>query len=413
MLKNKQEILSHLENILQSNEFKDSVTYKSLLNFLVEASIKNKIPKEITIAIEVFGKDPDFNSNKDSTVRHNIHTLKKKLDKYYKGQRNYEKVKFVIPKGHYEVKFFKNRSVFGLIFDQLKIKERIWLYSTLFFSLLCVYLAIMLQKSITDYTPGKENEYPFWSAFFDNNYETTIVIGDDFLLDEFSTELKRYRQIRDWEINSEADLNNFLRQFDNAQTWQSEIKGVPFGMLDNIFDLFHVIKNYNTKLSFNMSSQTNLKELKNNNLIYIGEFQNLRRLRKILFNLLIRFHYEPKEQLFILSATQDTIETFTRIEAPYQQENKFNLDYSVLASMPGPANEKFLFIVGFGYSGRLDRTKMLRDPEKIKEILTELNYTTENFPKYFIMVFEIESIERTGFKNTIKYFKAYEEQYFK
>ena len=101
--------------------------------------------------------------------------------------------------------------------------------------------------------------------------------------------------------------------------------------------------------------------LKNHNLIYIGEFQNLRVLNKILFKLPIRFQYAPDEKLFLLSEKGDTAQTYLRIEAPYQQKDKFNVDYSVLARMPGPANENFLFIAGFGYSGRLERTRMLKD----------------------------------------------------
>ena len=42
----------------------------------------------------------------------------------------------------------------------------------------------------------------------------------------------------------------------------------------------------------------------------------------------------------------------------------------------------------------------------------ELNLSNDDFPQYFILVFEVESIARTGFKNTIKYFKAYDKSDF-
>jgi hypothetical protein len=407
------EILENLDNILTSSEFKDSMTYNSLLKYLVNSSLKKSIPKEITIAIEVFEKGPDFNTNKDSTVRHHIHTLRKKLDKYYRTEGIHSKIKFVIPKGHYEVKFFKNRSLAGFSINLFKIPRSIWFFTTLLFFLTSFFLLWLIQKTDTNYSfDYSEKQFPYWSSFFKNQYHTTIVIGDDFWLDEYRSEFQRYRQVRDWEINSEVDLNNFLRQFPNEKTWQSEIRGIPFGMLNNIFDLFEIIKIFNSPLSFRMSSDTNLDELKSHNLIYVGEFRNLRKLNKVLFNLPVRFQYQPKEKLFILSG-QDTIETFNRIEAPYQQENKFNIDYSLIASMPGPSDENFLFIAGFGYSGRLERTKMLKDPQKLRAVFKELNYNDGNFPLYFIIVFEVESIERTGFKNSIKYFKAYEKDFFK
>lgn len=412
MVDNKKEILSSLQSILHSIEFRDSATYTTLLAYLVNATLEENIPKEITIAIEVFEKDSTFNSNKDSTVRHHIHTLRKKLERYYKNEGIGNKIKFVIPKGHYEVKFLKKKSIAGFNSLFYKINKNAWIYISAILFLINIFLFIVIKEKNSDFKNLSQRNFKFWNLYFQNNYPTDIVIGNDFLLDEYRPDLKRYRQIRDWQINSETDLNKFLLQFPKAKIWQSEIKGLPYGILNNIFDLFSVIKHYQTELSFNMSSNTSLDELKNRNLIYLGEFQNLRKLNKILFSLPIRFQYEPREELFLLSENGDTTKTFVRIEAPYQQKNKYNIDYSVLASIPGPSNENFLFIAGFGYSGRLERTGMLKDINKFREVAEELNLSIDEFPQYFLMIFEVESIERTGFKNTIRYFKPYNKEYF-
>jgi hypothetical protein len=408
------EIPATLNAILNSNEFSDSSTYKNLLSYLVNASLQNKIPKEITVAIEVFEKDVDFNSNKDSTVRYHVHSLRKKLEKYYRNEGRADKIRFIIPKGHYEVKFIKKKSLIGLNIKSSKLPKNPWIYIAFFFLLTNFFVYFGLVSSgITGSGFLNNADFKFWSDYFNNNFPTSVIIGDDFLIDEYRADLNRYRQIRDWEINSESDLNTFLQQFPNQKAWHSEIHGIPYGMVNNLFDLFSISKNYNTELSFNLSSNTNLDALKNHNLIYIGEFHNLRVLNKILFSLPIRFQYEPDEKLFLLSEDTDTIETFLRIEAPYQQEDKFNVDYSVLVSMPGPAEENFIFIVGFGYSGRLERTRMLADSAEFNAISKELGFSAEEFPQYFLMIFEVESIERTGFKNTLKYFKSYSRDFFK
>jgi len=409
----KNDILMALNAILSSSEFGDSSTYKTLLSYLVNASLENKIPKEITVAIDVFEKNADFNSNKDSTVRHHVHTLRKKLEKYYRNEGFTDKLRFMIPKGHYEVKFIRKKSFAALNMLSTKLPGNPWIYIAFILLLtnILVYFGLKADEN-TGPVPSYKTDFQFWSNYFDNNFPTSIIIGDDFLIDEYRPDLDRYRQIRDWEINSETDLNRFLQQFPGQKAWQSEIHGIPFGMVKNLFDLFTIIKNFPTDLSFSMSSNTNLDALKNHNCIYIGEFQNLRILNKIFSSLPIRFQYAPEEKLFLLSEDRDTIETFLRIEAPYQQEDKFNVDYSVLASMPGPANENFLFIAGFGYSGRLERTRMLKDPQALKKITGDLNLSEKNFPEYFMMIFEVESIERTGFKNTLKYFKAYNKAYF-
>lgn len=59
----------------------------------------------MTIAIDVFGKDANFNYNKDSTVCSHIHMLRKKLDDYYNNESRNDKVRLIISIGHYEVQY--------------------------------------------------------------------------------------------------------------------------------------------------------------------------------------------------------------------------------------------------------------------------------------------------------------------
>jgi hypothetical protein len=96
-----------VSDILQGKDFKGSTIFQNLLTYLLTATLDEKIPKEITIAIDVFGKDSNFNSNKDSTVRYHVHMLRKKLENYYKSEGTKDKNQLVIPKGHYEIKFIR------------------------------------------------------------------------------------------------------------------------------------------------------------------------------------------------------------------------------------------------------------------------------------------------------------------
>lgn len=38
-----------------------------------------------------------------------------------------------------------------------------------------------------------ESNDEIWDSFFENNYPILIILGDDFLLDEYHPVLKRYR----------------------------------------------------------------------------------------------------------------------------------------------------------------------------------------------------------------------------
>jgi hypothetical protein len=409
---------SAVQTILRSKEFKDSPVYKNLLKYLADATLSNSIPKEISIAIDVFGKDAAFNSNKDSTVRYHIHMLRKKLNDYYRTEGKSDKIKLVIPTGHYEINFISARTLTAKI-SRLSIsllknwREIVIIVLILFVLFLLFHQTQSIQTtaiSPTHNTVDVKDE--IWGPFVGNGYPICIILGDDFLLDEFNPEYKRYRQIRDWKIDSESDLSAFLVQYPKARLWKSEISGFPFGSTDNLMDILPICYKFHTEVSLLMSSSLTLEEIRDHNIIYIGELKNLRVLNKIIYETPVRFQYHPDERLFIANEKGDTLNTFIRIEAPYEQSNKYNVDYSLLIKMPGFTNENFMFIVGFGYGGRLERTKMLANSALRTEFINEIKKINKTVPEYFIALFEVKSIERTGFSNELKYFKEISRDFF-
>lgn len=414
----KNEMKSIVNAVLQSKDFKDSPVYSNLLSYLAQSTLSKKIPKEITIAIDIFGKDASFNSNKDSTVRHHILILRNKLENYYKNEGKNDKVRLAVPKGHYELQiipFIKEQP--GLLTRYasfIKRWEIIAIIILIAINLLIMYRLTNINTSpITHQTPYFiDPQDNVWGSFFKNEYPVSIVIGDDFWLDEYSTEFKRYRQVRDWKISSENDLSNFLIRYPNSHLVKSEITGLPFGAADNLADILHIVFHFQNDVSISLSSSLSLDKIRDHNIIYIGEFKNLRILNKIFYKTSLRYQYLPDERLFVLDEKGNIGDTFLRVEAPYEQQNKYNVDYSLLIKMPGFTKENFMFIVGFGYGGRLERTKMLANSELRAKFVEDIKKINNSVPEYFIALFEVKSIERTGFSNELKYFKEIPQNFF-
>ena len=80
---NKRQIV---EEILESNEFKEANIYRELLQYLLLCKEKGTIPKESSIAIDVFNKDLGDDPGKQTKVRVYMHNLRKKLDSYYRQE---------------------------------------------------------------------------------------------------------------------------------------------------------------------------------------------------------------------------------------------------------------------------------------------------------------------------------------
>ena len=83
--------------------------YKKLLEYLVKSAIEGVVPKEVTIAYEVYGLDIDESSTHESNIRVYIYNLRKKLDSYYVREGKEDKIRFIIPKGRYKVEFVEKK----------------------------------------------------------------------------------------------------------------------------------------------------------------------------------------------------------------------------------------------------------------------------------------------------------------
>ena len=401
---------SVVDSILQSKDFKDSPINQKLLSYLVDATLSDNIPKEITVAMDVFEKDTRFNSNKDSTVRYHVHALRNKLDRYYKNEGKNEKIRVVIPKGHYEIKFVTaNADCFrdsGNTLSFLKRWEIVTILLLILMNIFLVYRQIHLDQLVTTDKSPKfvDPADKIWNPFFQNGYPVAVVIGDDFFMDEYCPEFDRYRIVRDWEIDSEEEMSGFLARHPRTNLWKSEITGIPFGGASNLMDILPIIYRFQDDVSLHMSSTLSLADIQNHNVIYVGEFKNLRILNQIIYKTPIRYQYHPDERLYIVQ-NGDTMKTCIRIEAPYEQQDKYNVDYSLLMKLPGFSGENLMFIAGFGYGGRIERTKMLSNPEMRSKFIEEIQSVNTNVPEYFIALFEVKSIERTGFANKLAYFQ--------
>ena len=84
-------------------EFARSERLSRLLRFLVERHLEGRERelKESTIAVEVFGRRPDYDPKQDSTVRTEASRLRARLSKYYAGEGSRDPLVIELPKGGY------------------------------------------------------------------------------------------------------------------------------------------------------------------------------------------------------------------------------------------------------------------------------------------------------------------------
>jgi hypothetical protein len=101
------EIHAELERILASESFCNSRQSDKLLRYLVKHSLDNRdeLLRERVIGVDVFGREPGYDTNEESIVRVRANELRKRLAKYYQELQAQPSVRFTIPAGSYRVEF--------------------------------------------------------------------------------------------------------------------------------------------------------------------------------------------------------------------------------------------------------------------------------------------------------------------
>src|SRR5271154_4295889 len=77
---------------------------RRLFDYLLVTSLAGQSPKEIAIAMDVFGKGADFDVGNDALVRVYIHKLRKALDEFYSSSNAEDGQIIHIPRGEYRLR---------------------------------------------------------------------------------------------------------------------------------------------------------------------------------------------------------------------------------------------------------------------------------------------------------------------
>lgn len=105
------EVRRQLERILSHRDFEASERTRRFLRFVVDEALAGRgaALKGYAIAVEVFGRGPDFDANLDPIVRIQAGQLRRALDHYYLAAGGDDPVVIEIPKGGYSPHFVQRR----------------------------------------------------------------------------------------------------------------------------------------------------------------------------------------------------------------------------------------------------------------------------------------------------------------
>ena len=383
------QIQTYLSKILQSSEFQNSTKYKKLLEYLVKSTLEGKVPKEITIAMELFDVEMKDDTLGDTNIRVYIHNVRKKLDTYYINEGKNDKIQFRIPKGRYKVEFAKRKDS-GRIFD----RKSILLFGSILLILVLTDIFILRfylnpgQKEVT----GRSSSW-IWKEFSDKDIPLAVVVGDYYLIKD-ATFSDRSRFVRDVRINSESDFDRFLLDYPGYAKIYSRTRHTFMGKyaalcVNKIGRIMHPA---GQDMQIILASEFQWQNLKEFNLVYIGSFKSTGILGQLINKANFQFNLYPNNLQFTDLETDSVYQYFPVGSDIY---NSYETDYCVVTKLPGSGQQDVLMFLSVRDIGLIETVEHVTDAETLNsfEQIIRADYPDA---EYFEACFKIQGMDRNS-----------------
>ncbi len=380
MTNDKNLIYKYLKKITSSRHFVKSKIGCDLLTYLTEASLEGKNPKEFTIGVELFGKKYEDADKQDSNIRVYIHNVRKKLKDYYAAEGKKDPVIFVVEKGKYHVRFDSPK-------DHRKPVRYVFLIPFLVsFATLLVVGFLFLKHSSQNKTPWKD--LPVWQDFAENEKPTLLVLGDYFV---FSGQLPTGSVgiYRDFNINSEVEYEHLLDK--NPELIHSLSKSnLTYLSKMAAFCQSHIYKVFaqtGAPIHVKLSSDLQPDDLKNNNIIFVGNYKNMGLFENVVQDLDFSFGIFSSGRQFIFADDQNA-----EIYRPANDNSK-QIDYALVINTEGYTGNRFLLFLSTQDIGNISVVDQLTNPDYLATLLNEKLKQLD--PDNFKALYKVQGINKT------------------
>ncbi|WP_299530653.1 hypothetical protein [Ulvibacterium sp.] len=390
----KEEFNGIVEKIIASKSFGRSGTYANLLRYLVTCSLNKNVPKETTIASEIFGKT-DFDPSQSTLIRVYVYNLRKKLKAYYQNEGDSDEKRLTIPKGSYAIEVIERKE--GISKPPLSHLKK-WVIP------LATALLLSLALNLYQGTAGNEktiiNEDGLWADLIGSKLPTMLVMGDLFVYNERDTILQLTRTIRDPGINSLQEFEVFKSI--NTKT-DTEIEPLTYthlilGSAQWIKKLSEVFYAIDKDFIIRTMSRFNPKQLQDYDLIVVGMQKTLGVFKSFYKD--SAFDYDVESDAFLYTSNEnDKILTYK----PKGNADSYHTDYSLLTKVPGPNGNTIYLFSGIWDTGATQSLKNFTEAKLLQGLEAALQSKFGYLPEYYEVFFEVNGIDRMELSSKILY----------
>lgn len=333
-----------------------------LFDFLIECSATGRAPKETEVAIEVFGKDLDFDVAQDAMVRVYVHKLRRKLEEYYSGAGRSEPIHLSIPKGAYRFVIDDPTAAAAKALAPIPeplpeashpalalpppARARRWawpfLAASVVVNLLLLGALFWHRPPVSAAAPVLHN--PLWARMLDSERPLLLVLGDYYIFAETDRNMEVQRLVREFSINSPADLDQYLKLHPElADRYQDmQLNYLPTSSAYALKDLMPLLAGAAARTRVVMASDVTPAMLKSSNVIYIGYLSGMGMLSDLVFS---GSRFDVGESFDVLIDRASGKRYVSQAAMPVPGEQTYH-DFGYFATFEGPAGNQIMIIAG-------------------------------------------------------------------
>lgn len=343
--------LSVVERIIASKSFGRSDTYANMLKYLVECTLNSKVPKETTIASEIFGKEK-FDPSQSTLIRVYAYNLRKKLVKYYENEGINDTIILKIPRGGYRVLFIDKTK-------KTKPKTRlnkVWI--------IAIILSFVLIPFLFNYSKSEDiSKIELWKDFLISEKATMLVLGDLFIYNEIDSITGKTKTVRNTSINSKEEFETSKLNF-AAKGARLEPLSYAFHIRNSVTwvkDLSRVFYLAEKDFVIRTMSRFNPKELSDNDLLVVGMLKTFGIFKD----------YLNKEGYNVFKGMLTYTDKNTgekQVYTPSGDADEYHTDYAIIIKLSGPNNNSICLFGGLWDTGASQSLKSFTDFKLAKGI---------------------------------------------
>jgi hypothetical protein len=338
--------LLQLSRILDSVQFRSSKRCSTFLRHVVEHAVENRLEslKERSLGVEVFGRDPNYDTNQDPVVRSTAGEVRKRLAQYYLESGHRDEIRISLPPGSYcpEIHPSPERTVPTIAPTQVPDRRRrLWVAAA--------GIAVMVSTAVIMFMPLLRHTDldRFWDPVVAASSPAVVCMGQPRA---YKFESAGRREMEAW-IEKNSDGENppapaSIPFSDIKPVWDRNISLVDAQAMQ---PLFQILTRKGKKVEIRGARVSSLADLRGKPCILIGAFNNDWTMR-LTSDLRFYFDPGPTHESMMIRDRQDLTRKDWAGSRNWPAPADLSSDYAIVSRAYNPTIEQTVVSVA-GASG--------------------------------------------------------------